>query len=64
MRMRTDLLSNLFDEVIPYDLDDKDIDFYFHMPKIKFMPNGDVECGDNSNDEGFIIYNYKIKLNN
>ena len=53
MRIRTDLVSMFLDKPITYDLCDDDIDFFYHMPKIKFMNDGGVECGDLSDDGGF-----------
>lgn len=52
MKIRTDLISNILQEIYFYDLNDNDIDFYYDLPKITFQEDGNMVVGDQSEDEG------------
>lgn len=48
---RTDLVSFFYEQKIMLDTTQTDREFLIKMPKIQFLPNGELECGDDSEDE-------------
>lgn len=59
MRLRTDLLTTFLDDIIDYETDESDFQFYLNTPKITFLEDGNLDIGDESDDEeGKNIYIY------